>query len=785
MNVFDASHKNAAVAMFCLGMSAMLAQLVMTRELMVAFYGNELAIGIIFSAWLLLAGGGSLAIRPFLRRLGPNALRSMLACCLAATAAFLPLMIFAARAARIVLNVPAGEYMSLAQMAAASFAVLAPIGLAVGAAFPCACGIRPHGQNPVATIYAAESAGSMAAGMLFSFLLVTFLPPLGIAGVAALCAACGACAVVPRAGARAAFAAIALAMAGCVLAPQSFDALEEAGIRLRWQSFGILPRGGGTDAGQTRLLASRDSRHQNLAVIATTGQMAMYSNGQVVFVFPDAPAAEHKIHFIMAQNPSAGAVLLIGGNPVDDIPELLKYPLRRLVHLELDPAVREMLASLHMNKRECHPRDPRLELRLGDATRFAAQTDDKFDIIIVEAPGPSTIAMNRFYTVEFYRGIRRILAPGGFFTTALDSSEDLLDETAGVASSIRRALQVVFPRVLATFGPRIRFFAGGRDAPVTFDAEILCHRSSSSGIATGYFRPEYFLNADEISTAKTQFVCERLDGITVPANTALRPVSAFYDLWLWSRYSGSELERVLRFLRDVKIEWAGGMVAAVFLLLIASTVALRCRKSAASVARAESLVLAAVIAGSGFAGMALELMLIFIYQSLIGYVYASLGMLAAMFMMGLIAGAVCGRLCAGASRARPAACLLGADLALSALALLLPDLMQQGWGLERHVATLIYSAAFLAGWAPGAQFVAANMLLGTGARGAALLNAVDLAGAALGGMITGVVLLPLFGIAGTCYLLAALKAGTLVLAGLFLLSGPGTGMVPAISAPQR
>ena len=55
--------------MFCLGMSAMLAQIVMTRELMVAYYGNELAIGIIFAVWLLMVSVGSLVIRPFLSRL--------------------------------------------------------------------------------------------------------------------------------------------------------------------------------------------------------------------------------------------------------------------------------------------------------------------------------------------------------------------------------------------------------------------------------------------------------------------------------------------------------------------------------------------------------------------------------------------------------------------------------------------------------------------------------------------------------------------------------------------
>ena len=47
-------------------------------------------------------------------------------------------------------------------------------------------------------------------------------------------------------------------------------------------------------------------------------------------------------------------------------------------------------------------------------------------------------------------------------------------------------------------------------------------------------------------------------------------------------------------------------------------------------------------------------------------------------------------------------------------------------------------------------------------RTAALTNAADLVGAALGGLVVGVLLLPLFGIAATCFLLAALKMSSLL-----------------------
>jgi hypothetical protein len=45
---------------------------------------------------------------------------------------------------------------------------------------------------------------------------------------------------------------------------------------------------------------------------------------------------------------------------------------------------------------------------------------------------------------------------------------------------------------------------------------------------------------------------------------------------------------------------------------------------------------------------------------------------------------------------------------------------------------------------------------------AALTNAADLAGAALGGLVVGVFLLPLFGITAACFLLATLKVSSLL-----------------------
>ncbi|MDO9542263.1 MAG: hypothetical protein Q7J98_08075 [Kiritimatiellia bacterium] len=776
-----------AAMMFCLGLNAMLAQIIMTRELMVAFYGNELTIGIIFAVWLLMVSAGSLAIRPFLSGLSEKGLYSLAAGLLVASAVALPLLIFAARALRMFFDAPLGMYLALMQLISGTFLVLAPICLIVGIVFPIACRLAVLGNGNVAAVYAAESAGGMVAGLAFSFVFVYLLPPVGAALAASVGGLCGAALIAPRASIRKICWVTAAGLVMLLMFSGPIGALEMKGVKLRWESFGILPRGNGPAAGQPRLIDSRDSRYQNVAIIESAGQQTLYGNGQIMFVFPDEIFAEQKIHFIMAQKPDARRVLLIGGSPVNDIPELLKYPLQRLTHVELDALINDMLFNTGGNEYRRALSDPRLQQCLMDGPRFVKQTREKFDVVIVEGPEPTTLALNRFYTAEFYRSINRILAPGGFLYTAVNSSEQMQDEAASITASVCGALQTVFPRLLVTAGPRNQFFAGKKNAPLTFDGKILCERWSAAGIKTKYFRPEYFLSADEISADKTDFVHRRISDVSAPINSALRPVSAFYNLSLWSRYSGSRLEHLFNVLKPVRFEWVAGAVAAFAILLLIFVVILLGQKTARAAGRAERIIITAVIAATGFAGMALELVLIFIFQTLLGYIYASIGLIMAMFMMGLALGALFVRKYSLPAEKRWLL-LFELDAVLLLTAVSLPFLIEHDPGaLAWPVAGVIYFLTLLTGWAGGAQFILAAGLLNEKKCGAdyyqpsagariprniALLNAVDLAAAALGGISIGIIFLPLFGFGGACYLLAILKAGTASLIGAFLVFCP-------------
>ena len=788
--------------MFCAGMYAMLSQVLLLRELLVAFYGNELTIGAMLSVWLVVIGAGSLAVLPLLRRVPTTVLPWGLVVLLVILAGVLPAQVWLIRVIRSVIHVPYGEYVPFLSMLVSTTLILLPACLSIGIIFPCACHLAGiQDSRAVGRLYAVESLGSLIGGALFTFVFVLWLTPLATLVIASLVALVGAAIIAPRAGVRRCLLLPILVLAVAGVCPRCLSGLEWASIEARWRAFGCLPasmpqlpasRAAAPEENTARLVASVDSRYQNLALIEAQEQMTLYGNGQVLAVFPDPIGGEHNINFIMAQNPTAASVLLIGGNPVNDIPELLKYPLRRLVHVELDGDIGRLLDRVGGPEYWKAVADPRYVEAEVDGPRFVKASRDLFDIVIVAAPEPTTIALNRFYTLDFYQAVKRRLSAGGFLYTAIEASENLQEEAAGLTASICQSLQGVFSRVLVTGGTRNQIFAGMDDSPLTFDRQVLFQRSAGAGLRHRYFRPEYFLNADEISPDKTEFVKKRLAGIKVSANTALRPISTFYHLMLWSRFSGSQLEGLLAGLGRVHynkgwtiIGTAGAIV--VFISLCLGLGLYRRRNGAEPCLNVRCQwaqgMLGLVIATTGFCGMAMELALIFMFQSLLGYIYARIGLIVAVFMLGLMLGALSFTKPSRSSRVVWSA-VVGLDVLLLVMALAVPPFMTRfshspllaGSGIL--VEGFIDSLILLTGWAVGAQFVGINHLLReTGmplGAAAASANAADLFGAALGGLVIGVVWLPLGGIQASCFLLAAIKGASL-LAGISARGAIGRG----------
>lgn len=746
--------------MFCLGVYTLLAQMLVTRELAVLCLGTELTIGVVFSVWLILIGAGAGMVRvqfPF-RHWRLMALFLWLA-------VMLPLVIVLLRLGAGWIR-PVGEYPSLFRIFSTAVLVLLPICLPAGMVFSLACGTIPRygGRYSVSHVYAIEAMGSFIAGLAFSFLLIERFCVVQLAFLGAAVSLVAAALVCGSRSGRHLMAVGVMAVTLCAIRFPVASELDWRSVGWRWAALNVThEEGDGRPA--VSLKAGFDTRYQNLALIESRGLFSVYGDGQVMFSFPDDIACERAVHFVMAQKPDARRVLLIGGNPGAELRYLLKYPVQEVVHVDRDPGVETLLSCATPGLWAELDHDPRLKRIHEDGPRFVKQCQSQFDVILVHSPEPVTGGLNRFFTREFYVDVSRILAPDGYMHTSVEASERLEQDTSRMAGSVYRTLLSVFPVVKVTAGSPVQFFASGDSGPLSLDRDVLYQRSLASKISFTHFRALYFLDADEISPEKVAFTEGRLQAAGSPVNTVMRPVSFLYMLVLWSNYSGSGTLALFRKLEHVSPSAVGFVLLGMG--LVAGAVVYRARRKwPRETVRGVAWL---AMAMTGLCGVSLEIILLYVFQGLYGYVYGRMGFMVGLFMLGTVAGAWQIRHIESAGTMLVRKALLACLVVLLLLAAVIPGILAAGMDSEG----VLYGLTMAVGAMVGMQFVVVTRLwvVEGGAQGvsASRIWLGDYAGSAVGGLVAGVFLTPVLGITATCVLLAV---GLGVMIGCFWIAAP-------------
>ena len=90
-----------------------------------------------------------------------------------------------------------------------------------------------------------------------------------------------------------------------------------------------------------------------------------------------------------------------------------------------------------------------------DADTFLRDADAKFwDVIIIDLPDPSSVELFKLYSIEFYRKVARVLAPGGAVAVQSTSPYHAREAFLTIGRTIRAAgLQTLPYRVnVPSFG---------------------------------------------------------------------------------------------------------------------------------------------------------------------------------------------------------------------------------------------------------------------------------------------------------------------------------------------
>ena len=180
-----------------------------------------------------------------------------------------------------------------------------------------------------------------------------------------------------------------------------------------------LHRGFRTRLKADRVLFDSETEHQHLIIFENLefGRVMML-DGVVQLSTKD----EFVYHEMMAHVPlfahgRATKALIVGGGDGGVLREALRHPELEAVTLcEIDRGVIDLCREHFPNVSAGAYDDPRTRIVIADGTKFVAETDERFDVIMVDSTdpiGPGAV----LFTREFYADCRRALAPGGVLVT--------------------------------------------------------------------------------------------------------------------------------------------------------------------------------------------------------------------------------------------------------------------------------------------------------------------------------------------------------------------------------
>jgi spermidine synthase len=732
-------------ALVLCGFTAVVGQIVLMRELIQVFNGNEIVLGILLATWLLgTAVGSALASATGLGRVKPRLTTAVFECLLAAS---LPATIWALRSVKAFFQTVPGELVGTVPMLVTSLECLSLFCVTSGALFVAAAGMAEterelSARAAASTAYLLEAAGSAMGGILASVVLVRWCDAFQIAVFAGLLNLCLAVSLLLRL--RRAQVAVLTGVALISFLPLllSLAPRWDAGTREQlWRGFHVV--------------GARESIYGNLVVTETGDNepgtiRSLYENGEILANAPDPAAAEEGVHYALLEHPAPRRVLLISGGLNGAVFEVLKHPtVVSLDYAELDPTLIEMAREYFPAQTAGFDSDSRVHLQLVDGRRYLSETRKRFDVVIIAVPDPQTAQLNRFYTAEFFQLVRAHLGPGGLVAIQFRSSEEAISpDLAAFLRSIRRTLSDVFPYQAVIPGETIHFFGALDPGTLTSDPQVLIARLRERKLATQYVR-EYFIPYRMTPDRMQQVEIDLTPSATTPVNRDFTPIAYAFDVVLWSAQFKSRYAEWFRWTEHIDFRRVAS--AAIFALLAGIAVLVFLPGSD----RRERAAAGVCVAATGFTLMALQIFLLLGFQAVYGYVYAELSVLIGLFMAGMGLGAWLAMYPSATStvwRLATVQLLVVLAAPMTLLVVTLAGQFSSGTGTWIAAQIAFPAMATVSGLLGGYQFaVAAGVFLRKQA-GLGVLYAIDLLGGCVGALALTTFLIPIFGFWRTAWL---------------------------------
>jgi len=747
--------KQFSVAILVKGFSGLVAQILLLRELLIVFSGNELSIGIILANWLILGAFGSYV-------LGRRAERSKysLEAFTVITILFslsLLIAIYLTRILKGVMGISIGESIGFLPMLFSSFLVLSAVSILQGALFTYSCRIYSLFSSPgaasVGRVYVYETVGTIIGGIACTYLLIPYFNSFqAVTGLALLNFVVCLVLLAPswKKGlfqkTVLAVLSVLILISGYSLFAGQADKLHQYSIKAQWK--------------KQHVVHYQNSQYGNICVLENEGQYSFFLDGipNLITPVPDIPSLEEFVHLALLAHPEPANLLILSGGAGGMINEALKHPsIEAIEYAELDPLLLDLIRKFSTPLTESELNDRRVKIEHVDGRLLLNKTQNKYDVIFVGIQEPSNLQANRFFTKEFFSLVKERLNKGGILVLGLPGSLTYVnEELRNLNSCIFNTLESVFSHIRVIPGDGRNLFLSSDSREITqIDKMQIIERLSQRNIAAELMVPWHI--EKKLHPGWQDWFTRFLEGGSQKINSDFTPLGVFYSIAHWNAVFAPSLRGIFSQFESINLR--GVVLLFVILLLLYFLFRPGTRQFL------QGGITLSIIT-TGFAGMMFDLMIIFAFQSIYGYVFSWIGILVASFM----AGAACGAMLITTVLGRIKnylkvfkiieLAIICFSIAFSFVFLAMPS--NPGNAEFFFLFKMLFlTLSFISGFLTGSQFPLANKLYlkksGNLSQTAGLLYASDLLGGWLGGIVGAVVLLPVLGLTGTCLTVALLK----------------------------
>lgn len=166
-----------------------------------------------------------------------------------------------------------------------------------------------------------------------------------------------------------------------------------------------------------KVVVAEQSRYQRIVITERGPTLQLFLNGNLQFDSAD----EHRYHEALVHPAMATAaqhrkIAIGGGGDGLAAREVFKWPgVERVALVDLDPRITQLaldderLARLNRSSLS----DPRMEVVNEDAMLWFRESDETFDVVLLDFPDPSNYSLGKLYSARFYETVHAHLNDGG------------------------------------------------------------------------------------------------------------------------------------------------------------------------------------------------------------------------------------------------------------------------------------------------------------------------------------------------------------------------------------